>query len=141
MKWNFTLYLLIGLFVALMDARAIDRIKVLECSIVPARATKALHDSKAYVLHLKLCSQLESTDLAFLHIAIDPNEETKFENVEEQRVRKGTDTMEFRIPIPDWKTAKLSVFIYLRAKNSEPGATPLFNLTKIIEKSMLPHGR
>lgn len=114
-----------------------NSIGVRECILEPAKVKKeqAL-DSEPYILRLKVRCALASQEIAYLKVAIDPKEELNFVTVAEKRLRKGKAIpLEFEIPIEDWKTEKLSVFLLMQGKDPKPDDVPLANITRVIERA------
>lgn len=107
-----------------------------ECKLESAKVKKEQPEADPYILHLKLRCALASQEIAYLKVAIDPTEEQNFVTVAEKRLRKGKSiVLEFDIPIEDWKTEKLSVFLVMQGKDPRPDDVPLANITRVIERA------
>lgn len=113
-----------------------NAIGIRECVIEPMKSNKAASGALPYVLKLKLRCSLASQEVAYLKVAIDPKEEQNFQTVAEKRLRQGKGIpWDLEVPIEDWKTEKLSIFILMQNKDPKPDDMPLANVTKTIERA------
>lgn len=115
-----------------------NSIGVRKLSIEAATEHKDKSLPQAYILKLQIAYKLSDQEMADLKVAIDPAEEQNFQTVIEKRIRQGKGAaLDFEIPIKEWKTEKLNVFILIQKKDQKPGDPPLANTTKVIERAAL----
>ena len=108
------------------------------CVLEPAKTSGKDVEGESYVLRLELRCTLTSENHASLKVAVDSKETGNFQTVAEERLRRGRGIpLEFEIPITDWKTEKLSVFLVMQRKDAQPDDIPLATVTKSIEKTSL----
>lgn len=136
MKARFTLLCLSLVLIAADCSIAQNKILIKECIIEPLAVDEKHPGLQPYFLKLKLVCSLMSENIATLKLALDSEKEGIFQTVAEKRVRKGKGVpLEFEIPIENWKTEKMSIFLVMQGKNAGPDNTPLANTTRIIDKS------
>lgn len=124
------------LFISTSYSIAQNSISVRECVVEPAKVKKEEPETDTYILRLKLRCALATQEIAYLKVAIDPKEEQNFVTVAEKRLRKGKGIpLELEIPIDDWKTEELSVFLLMQGKNPKPDDVPLANITRVIKRA------
>ena len=106
------------------------------CVLEMTKSREKQAENQEYLLRLDLRYTLTSAELASLKVAVDSKEAGNFQTVAEERLRRGRGiALAFEIPITDWRTEKLSVFLIMQKKNPKPDEVPLATTTKVIERS------
>jgi len=135
------------LFGSFSGAFATNGVSVAEWSIKKVGATAASPDQQQYRLTLQVKTALESREMAYMKVAIDPEKENQFKTIAIKAVLRDHNMyrggpkawgqfVDFDIRFSAWKNPKMNIYIFYQPQKESLADEVMGDTAFVIDKAL-----